>query len=73
MEPGKRQFWRRKTRLRLECNALLAPNTTGLVHLGCKGNRVLFGKETGMNLILPEIIPREENREGLILLERVDL
>lgn len=55
--------------LRLELNALLAPNATGLVHLGYQGNRFLFREETGENLYLPG----EGSREGLLLLERVDL
>lgn len=55
--------------LRLELNALFAPYATGLVHLGCQGNKFLFREETGENLYLPA----EGSKEGLLLLERVDL
>lgn len=56
---------------KLKPNALLAPNNTGFVQSGCPGNRFLYGEEIGEPL--SGITPGKENREGLLLLERVDL
>lgn len=57
---GRGGFWKVKSMLRLEPNAFLAPNATGLVHLGCRGTRFLLGEDTGENLYLPGITPRRE-------------
>lgn len=61
----------RRNMPRLKPNALLVPNATGFVQSGCQGNRFLCGGETGEPL--SGISPGKENREGLLLLERVDL
>ena len=69
---GRGGFWKEEPMLRLTPSALLAPNATGFVIWDVKATGSYMGKKQE-NLYLPGITPGGENRDGLLLLERVDL